>query len=75
MTANRKQEFSLLFQKLKKKKPKNLDAVVADFSEADALRVKEIERTTNHDVKAVEYFLPTTVVHFPGLQSLASELF
>jgi adenylosuccinate lyase len=28
-----------------------------DFTEEDALRVKEIERTTNHDVKAVEYFL------------------
>jgi Fe-S-cluster containining protein len=28
MTANRKQEFSALFQKLKKKKPKNLDAIV-----------------------------------------------
>ena len=28
MTANRKQEFSILFQKLKKKKPKNLDAMV-----------------------------------------------
>lgn len=28
MTANRKQEFSILFQKLKKKKPKNLDAVI-----------------------------------------------
>ncbi len=27
------------------------------FDEADARRVKEIERTTNHDVKAVEYFL------------------
>lgn len=27
------------------------------FSEADALRIKEIERTTNHDVKAVEYFI------------------
>ncbi len=27
------------------------------FSEADALRVKEIEKTTNHDVKAVEYFI------------------
>ncbi len=27
------------------------------FSEADAARIKEIERTTNHDVKAVEYFL------------------
>ncbi|MHB1175948.1 MAG: adenylosuccinate lyase [Sulfuriferula sp.] len=34
-----------------------LDAAAADFSEADAERVKEIERTTNHDVKAVEYFL------------------
>jgi len=28
-----------------------------DFAEADAARVKEIEATTNHDVKAVEYFL------------------
>ncbi|QOL24899.1 adenylosuccinate lyase [Thalassotalea sp. LPB0316] len=34
-----------------------LDAIVANFSEQDALRVKEIEATTNHDVKAVEYFL------------------
>jgi adenylosuccinate lyase len=28
-----------------------------NFSEADALAIKEIEKTTNHDVKAVEYFL------------------
>ncbi|MCB1801618.1 MAG: adenylosuccinate lyase [Gammaproteobacteria bacterium] len=34
-----------------------LDAIVDDFSEADARRVKEIERTTNHDVKAVEYLI------------------
>lgn len=34
-----------------------LNAIVSDFSENDAARVKEIERTTNHDVKAVEYFL------------------
>ncbi len=34
-----------------------LEAVVDSFSEADARRVKEIEATTNHDVKAVEYFL------------------
>ncbi len=34
-----------------------LDRIVSDFSEADALRVKEIESTTNHDVKAVEYFI------------------
>ena len=34
-----------------------LDAIVNDFSEDDALRIKKIEATTNHDVKAVEYFL------------------
>lgn len=34
-----------------------LRAVYQDFSEADALRVKEIESVTNHDVKAVEYFI------------------
>ena len=34
-----------------------LDAIVANFNEADAQAVKDIERTTNHDVKAVEYFL------------------
>ena len=31
--------------------------IYRNFSEADALRVKEIERTTNHDVKAVEYLI------------------
>ncbi len=34
-----------------------LDKIIADFNEVDAARVKEIESTTNHDVKAVEYFL------------------
>ena len=34
-----------------------LNAIVDNFSEADAQRVKDIESTTNHDVKAVEYFL------------------
>ncbi|NQZ21950.1 MAG: adenylosuccinate lyase [Colwellia sp.] len=34
-----------------------LNAIVDDFSEEDALRIKAIEATTNHDVKAVEYFL------------------
>ncbi|WMN06361.1 adenylosuccinate lyase [Marivirga arenosa] len=32
-------------------------SLVSDFSEKDALVIKEIEKTTNHDVKAVEYFL------------------
>ncbi len=34
-----------------------LDAIVANFNEDDATRIKTIERTANHDVKAVEYFL------------------
>ena len=34
-----------------------LDAVVAGFSDADGARVKKIESVTNHDVKAIEYFL------------------
>jgi adenylosuccinate lyase len=32
-------------------------ALASDFSEEDALVIKKIEKTTNHDVKAVEYFL------------------
>ncbi|MCB1723922.1 MAG: adenylosuccinate lyase [Gammaproteobacteria bacterium] len=34
-----------------------LNAIVSGFDETDATRVKEIERTTNHDVKAVEYLI------------------
>jgi adenylosuccinate lyase len=34
-----------------------LRPIYTDFSLADARRVKDIEKTTNHDVKAVEYFL------------------
>ncbi len=34
-----------------------LNAIIANFSEADAQAVKDIEATTNHDVKAVEYFI------------------
>lgn len=36
---------------------RQLDDIVSNFSEADAEAIKHIERTTNHDVKAVEYFL------------------
>jgi adenylosuccinate lyase len=34
-----------------------LRAIVTDFTEMDALKVKDIEKVTNHDVKAIEYFL------------------
>ena len=35
----------------------NLRSIYLGFSEQDALEIKEIEKTTNHDVKAVEYFI------------------
>jgi adenylosuccinate lyase len=38
-----------------------LDKLVAEFTEADAARIKEIEAVTNHDVKAVEYWLKEKV--------------
>lgn len=38
-------------------KPAKLRNIYKDFSEADAQQIKTIEKTTNHDVKAVEYFL------------------
>ncbi len=46
-----------------------LDSLVTDFSMVEAERVKEIERTTNHDVKAVEYLIKE---RFQGNEELAS---
>lgn len=45
------------FFKLSAAAKKHLIAVMENFSEAHAASIKEIEKTTNHDVKAVEYFL------------------
>jgi adenylosuccinate lyase len=35
----------------------DLKKIITDFSEEDAMHIKEIEKVTNHDVKAVEYFI------------------
>jgi len=45
----------------------HLDAMAANFSERDAARIKEIEAVTNHDVKAVEYWLKEQVKDVPEL--------
>ncbi len=47
-----------------------LDTLAANFSEQDAQRIKDIERTTNHDVKAVEYFLKEKVADVPELHAV-----
>jgi adenylosuccinate lyase len=48
-----------------------LDNLAANFSEEDGRRIKEIERTTNHDVKAVEYFLKEKVEALPELHAVS----
>ncbi len=49
-----------------------LMGLVKNFSEADALAIKDIERTTNHDVKAVEYWIKSRFEARPELRD-ASE--
>ena len=49
-----------------------LDNIKNDFSIDDAIRIKEIEQTTNHDVKAVEYFLREKIRSVPSLKNIAS---
>ncbi len=51
-----------------------LDGLVDNFSVADAEAIKEIERTTNHDVKAVEYFLRERIADNEELNAVAEFL-
>lgn len=53
---------------------KFLNTIIENFSIEDAQRVKNIESTTNHDVKAVEYFLKEKVQGIKTLESI-SEFF
>ena len=50
---------------------KKLSAIANDFSIEDAKAIKEIEKTTNHDVKAVEYFLKEQISSTPELQKVS----
>ncbi len=48
-----------------------LNNITAKFSETDALRIKEIESTTNHDVKAVEYFVKEKITGNKELEKIS----
>ena len=50
---------------------KKLLAIADNFSIEDARAIKEIEKTTNHDVKAIEYFLKEKVSTTPELQKVS----
>ena len=49
-----------------------LEALVKDFSSADADAIKEVEKTTNHDVKAVEYWLKSKFEGRPELVAVSN---
>ena len=61
---------------------KELRNIYIQFNDADAERVKEIEKTTNHDVKAVEYFIKecldainlSDIKEFKGLTKIQHQL-
>ncbi len=46
----------------------HLESIIDEFDEAAALRIKAFESTTNHDVKAVEYFLKERFAEHPELR-------
>ena len=48
-----------------------LNALIDNFTIEQALRIKEIERTTNHDVKAVEYLIKETIADNPELNAVS----
>jgi adenylosuccinate lyase len=48
-----------------------LNGLVEKFSEADALAIKDIEKTTNHDVKAVEYWIKAQFKGHAALEAAA----
>lgn len=47
----------------------SLRGIYRDFTEQDAVRVKDIEKVTNHDVKAVEYFIKEKLDAMGGLDA------
>lgn len=47
-----------------------LEQLVSNFSEDDAQQIKNIEHTTNHDVKAVEYFIKQRIADLPELAAI-----
>lgn len=60
--------------RLKARQLQALEQIVERFSSKDALSIRTIERTTNHDVKAVEYFLKGKLERIAGLKPYTSFL-
>lgn len=53
----------------------DLEKIISNFSVDQALQVKAIERTTNHDVKAIEYFLKDHLGEHPEVSKVPQKAF
>ncbi|WP_412757716.1 adenylosuccinate lyase [Legionella bozemanae] len=49
-----------------------LDDLLANFDEEEAIKIKEFEKQTNHDVKAIEYYLKDKFQHNASLQAITA---
>jgi adenylosuccinate lyase len=49
-----------------------LDDIITHFNEDEAIKIKEFERQTNHDVKAIEYYLKDKFQHNASLKSISA---
>ena len=59
------------FPSLSKDANNTLDAIIENFSESDAINIKKIESTINHDVKAIEYFIKERIANIPELAKIS----
>ncbi|MFP3019644.1 MAG: adenylosuccinate lyase [Arsenophonus sp.] len=48
-----------------------LEKIIINFNQNDAIQIKKIEQITNHDVKAIEYFLKKTIKPIPELKRIS----
>jgi adenylosuccinate lyase len=53
------------------KTQQQLDALIKDFNYSDAQHIKTLEATTNHDIKAIEYFLKEKIKPYPELKNIS----
>jgi adenylosuccinate lyase len=60
------------FPKMKLAQEKALMAIIDRFGPKDVREIKQIEKTTKHDVKAVEYYLQQRIARIPGLKDRVS---
>jgi len=58
-----------IFQNFPSDRMSELQNIYLSFSMSDAQWIKECEQTTNHDIKAIEYFIKDRLKHFGGFES------